>query len=231
MSGFPNIPTPVGGARAPVVEARGLVKSYLSGEKRLGVLAGIDLTVGEGETVGISGESGSGKSTLLNLLAGLDAPDAGAVTWGGRVEMSAARRATYLGMVFQAYYLLPELTAWDNVLLAARMAGGVDRAVKTRATELLAAVGLAERGHHVPAMLSGGERQRVALARALINRPALLVADEPTGNLDERTGEVVIDLLLRLTRETGAALVLVTHNPAHVARCERQLHLHQGRFE
>lgn len=230
MSGIQNSTTSDPGP-APVVMARGVVKSYRSGEKQLGVLAGVDLAVGPGETVGISGESGSGKSTLLNLLAGLDAPDAGTVTWGGRATMSAARRGTHLGMVFQAYYLLPELTAFDNVLLAARIAGVVNRAMKARAADLLAAVGLAERRHHVPAMLSGGERQRVALARALINRPALLLADEPTGNLDERTGEVVIDLLLRLTRETGAALVLVTHNPAHACRCDRQLHLHQGRFE
>jgi lipoprotein-releasing system ATP-binding protein len=230
MSGNPHgMSTP--DRAAPVVAARELVKSYLSGAKPLGVLAGVDLTVGAGESVGISGESGSGKSTLLNLLAGLDAPDAGVVTWGGSGVMTAARRATYLGMVFQSYYLMPELTAWDNVLLAARIAGGYNRAAKTRADELLAAVGLAERRHHVPATLSGGERQRVALARALINRPALLLADEPTGNLDERTGEVVIELLLRLTRETGAALVLVTHNPAHAARCDRRLHLHQGRFE
>lgn len=230
MSSIQNhtTPSPVPPA---VIAARGLVKSYPSGEKQLGVLAGVDVSVGAGETVGISGESGSGKSTLLNLLAGLDAPDAGTVAWGGVTTLSAARRGTYLGMVFQAYYLLPELTAWDNVLLAARIAGVVDRAMKARAEDLLAAVGLAERRHHVPAMLSGGERQRVALARALINRPALLLADEPTGNLDERTGEVVIDLLLRLTRETGAALVLVTHNPAHAARCDRQMHLHQGRFD
>ncbi len=210
-----------------VLSAAGLRKAYPSGDRRIDVLRGVDLRVTAGESVSIRGESGSGKSTLLNLLSGLDTPDSGEILWEGVVP-AAVRRARFLGMVFQAFYLIPELDALGNVLMAGRMLGRPDAARRTRARELLSRVGLAERSTHLPAQLSGGERQRVAVARALMNSPRLLLADEPTGNLDEHTGEAVIDLLLGLCRETGTALVLVTHNPAHAARTDRALRMHDG---
>jgi predicted ABC-type transport system involved in lysophospholipase L1 biosynthesis ATPase subunit len=213
----------------PVLSARGIRKSFRSGEVLLEVLRGVDLDVGAGESVSIRGESGSGKSTLLNLLAGLDSPDSGTVVWEGSRDTGPARRAAYLGMVFQSFYLVPELDALANVLLARRILGGpVDRAARGRARELLSRVGLAERGHHLPPQLSGGERQRVALARALMNAPRLIVADEPTGNLDERTGNGVVELLMEMCSSAGTALVLVTHNAAHAAKAGRTLMLHAG---
>ena len=212
-----------------VLSAVGVRKSYPSGDRRIEVLCGVDLRVAAGESVSIRGESGSGKSTLLNLLSGLDAPDAGEIRWDGSAP-SAGTRARYLGMVFQSFYLIPELDAWQNVLMAGRMLGRTGAESRARARDLLERVGLGGRASHLPAQLSGGERQRVAVARALMNSPRLLLADEPTGNLDERTGEAVIDLLLGLSRETGTALVLVTHNPAHAARTGRALTLHDGRL-
>jgi predicted ABC-type transport system involved in lysophospholipase L1 biosynthesis ATPase subunit len=219
----------MGRSAAPVLQAAGLRKSFASGDHRIEVLRGVDLDVAAGETVSIRGESGSGKSTLLNLLAGLDAPDAGTLAWAG-APAAANRRAEFLGMVFQSFYLIPEIDAFQNVLMAARIVkipGAVERA---HAKELIARVGLAERASHLPAQLSGGERQRVAVARALMNSPRLLLADEPTGNLDEHTGDAVIELLLGLSRETHTALVLVTHNVAHAAKTARQLILHDGVF-
>jgi predicted ABC-type transport system involved in lysophospholipase L1 biosynthesis ATPase subunit len=221
---------------ATVLRAVGLRKTYPSGDRTLEVLRGVDLSVGAGESVSVRGESGSGKSTLLNILAGLDRPDAGELTWGSEAAHKlslgelTARRGRFLGMVFQSYYLIPELDAFANVLMAARMVGGAGPAERARATALLKRVGLAERGHHLPAHLSGGERQRVAVARALMNRPAVILADEPTGNLDERTGDEVINLLLGVCAEEHAALVLVTHNPAHAKKAGRQLMLHEGAF-
>jgi predicted ABC-type transport system involved in lysophospholipase L1 biosynthesis ATPase subunit len=218
----------------PVLQARGLTKTYPSGDQTLGVLAGVDLAVAAGESVSIRGESGSGKSTLLNLLAGLDRPDAGELFWGGEAAHRlglgelTARRGRFLGMVFQAYYLIPEIDALANVLMAARLLGGVGAAQRDRAAALLRRVGLGQRGHHLPAHLSGGERQRVAVARALMNRPQVILADEPTGNLDERTGDEVVSLLLEVCAEEKAALVLVTHNPAHAARTARKYLLHAG---
>ena len=213
-----------------VLSARGLRKSFPSGDAVLEVLRGVDLDVAAGESVSIRGESGSGKSTLLNLLAGLDAPDSGTVTWGGSPDTRASRRAAYLGMVFQSFYLVPELDAFSNVLLARRILGGVDAAARQRARSLLGEVGLAARAHHLPAHLSGGERQRVALARALMNEPRIIVADEPTGNLDERTGNEVVELLLGLCSSANTALVLVTHNAAHAAKTRRSLTLTAGVF-
>jgi lipoprotein-releasing system ATP-binding protein len=210
-----------------ILTARGLTKTYLSGTQRLQVLRGVDVDVAAGESVSIRGESGSGKSTMLNLLSGLDAPDAGTLTWAGEAA-TAERRAVFLGIVFQSFYLIPEIDARQNVLMASRMIRPPTRQDKVRASDLLARVGLAERGHHLPMQLSGGERQRVAVARALMNTPKLLLADEPTGNLDEHTGDAVIDLLLGLCRETGTALVLVTHNVAHAAKTDRKLFLHDG---
>lgn len=220
-----------------VLRAAGLRKSYRSGDATLDVLRGVDLTVAPGESVSIRGESGSGKSTLLNLLAGLDRPDAGELWWGDEAAAKlslgelTSRRATFLGMVFQAYYLIPEIDALANVLMGARMLGVPGRAERERAAELLQRVGLGERGHHTPAHLSGGERQRVAVARALMNRPAVLLADEPTGNLDERTGDEVINLLLEVCAEQNTALVLVTHNAAHAKKCARHLFLHLGQWD
>ena len=220
----------------PVLKAIGLSKTYPSGDKTLGVLAGVDLSVAAGESVSIRGESGSGKSTLLNLLAGLDRPDAGELFWGGEAAHKlslgelTARRGRFLGMVFQAYYLIPEVDALANILMGARMVGRVGPAEHDRAYALLKRVGLDARGHHLPAQLSGGERQRVAVARALMNRPKVLLADEPTGNLDERTGDEVIALLLEVCREEQTALVLVTHNPTHAAKTGRQHFLSAGRL-
>jgi lipoprotein-releasing system ATP-binding protein len=214
-----------------ILTARGLAKTYQSGDRKIGVLRNVELEVAAGESVSIRGESGSGKSTLLNLLAGLDTPDAGTLTWAGApVVMADAtrRRADFLGMVFQSFYLIPEIDAWQNVLMAARIRRAPGPAERARARELLARVGLAERISHLPSQLSGGERQRVAVARALMNSPRLLLADEPTGNLDEQTGDAVIELLLDLCRETGTALVLVTHNLAHAAKTRRALFLHEG---
>ncbi len=210
-----------------VLAASALAKSYLSGDRRIDVLRGVDLAVAAGESVSIRGESGSGKSTLLNLLSGLDAPDGGTIHWAGTAP-GPERRAQFLGMVFQSFYLIPEIDAFQNVLMAARMVRRPGAAERARARELLGRVGLAERATHLPAQLSGGERQRVAVARALMNAPKLLLADEPTGNLDERTGDAVIELLLTLCRETGTALVLVTHNVAYAAKTNRALFLHDG---
>ena len=214
--------------RDAVLSARGLRKSYPSGDTLLEVLRGVDLDVAAGESVSIRGESGSGKSTLLNLFAGLDAPDSGTVSWAGSTDTGAGRRAAFLGMVFQSFYLVPELDAFSNVLLARRILGGADRAARDRARGLLDHVGLAGRSHHLPTQLSGGERQRVAIARALMNRPRLIVADEPTGNLDEKTGGGVVELLLGMCSSAGTALVLVTHNAAHAARTGRRLILESG---
>lgn len=221
---------------APVLRAAGLRKAYRSGDAALEVLRGVDLEVRAGESVAVRGESGSGKSTLLHLLAGLDRPDAGGLWWAGEslAELDEAalmaRRGRFLGLVFQAYYLVPEIDALANVLLAARLIGVPGPGERARAAALLERVGLAARARHTPAQLSGGERQRVAVARALMNRPAVILADEPTGNLDERTGDEVVRLLLEVCAEERAGLVLVTHNAAHAARAQRQLLLHQGRW-
>jgi putative ABC transport system ATP-binding protein/lipoprotein-releasing system ATP-binding protein len=214
-----------------ILTAEGVRKSYLSGDRKIEVLSGVDLAVSAGQSVSIRGESGSGKSTLLNLLAGLDTPDQGRILWGKLPTLDAARRATYLGMVFQSFYLIPELDSFQNVLMARRMVGRITGEEKKRADDLLARVGLTDRRRHLPNQLSGGERQRVAVARALMNRPPLLLADEPTGNLDERTGDAVIELLLNVCRETATALVLVTHNAAHAAKTSRQLRLTEGRMD
>lgn len=214
-----------------ILSAEGVRKSYLSGDRKIEVLSGVALAVSAGQSVSIRGESGSGKSTLLNLLAGLDTPDEGRILWGNLPTLDASRRATYLGMVFQSFYLIPELDSFQNVLMARRMVGRITGEEKKRADDLLARVGLTDRRRHLPNQLSGGERQRVAVARALMNRPPLLLADEPTGNLDERTGDAVIELLLNVCRETATALVLVTHNAAHAAKTSRQLHLTEGRMD
>ncbi|MEO6567759.1 MAG: ABC transporter ATP-binding protein [Opitutaceae bacterium] len=210
-----------------ILSAQHLRKTYLSGTQRLEVLRDVSFDVSAGETVSIRGESGSGKSTLLNLIAGLDTADAGTLTWAWR-PVQAERRALFLGIVFQSFYLIPEIDALANVLMASRIIKPPGPAERARAKDLLARVGLSERAEHLPSQLSGGERQRVAVARALMNAPKLLLADEPTGNLDEHTGDAVIELLLSLSRETQTALVLVTHNAAHAAKTQRQLFLREG---
>jgi predicted ABC-type transport system involved in lysophospholipase L1 biosynthesis ATPase subunit len=214
----------------PILQSTGLHKSYLSGERSIEVLRGVDFAIAAGESVSIRGESGSGKSTLLNLLSGLDAPDSGELRWQGSPTLAPEARGRLIGLVFQSFYLIPEIDALENVLFAARLLGKVGSAERERARDLLRRVGLAERASHVPAKLSGGERQRVAIARALMNRPQLILADEPTGNLDEGSGDAVIDLLLALCAEEGCALVLVTHNAAHASRCARRLFLREGGF-
>lgn len=211
----------------PVLSGRDVRKNYLSGDRQIAVLRGANVDVYAGESVSIRGESGSGKSTLLHLLAGLDSPDEGTITWAGG-PADAHRRAEFLGMVFQSFYLIPELDALQNVLMASRIRRRPTAADRARAKDLLARVGLAGRVDHLPTQLSGGERQRVAVARALMNSPKLILADEPTGNLDEHTGDAMIDMLLTLCRETGTALVLVTHNVAHAAKTQRALFLHDG---
>ncbi|HAV12905.1 MAG TPA: ABC transporter ATP-binding protein [Opitutae bacterium] len=220
-----------------LLEARGLGKQFPGGDEAISVLDGVDLQVLRGESVSIRGESGSGKSTLLNVLSGLEIADRGELFWEGQLVSKrslswlAARRTRFIGFVFQAYYLAPELNSMENVLLGARIAGRVDSTVVDRAEALLKKVGMGHRLKHGSTKLSGGERQRVAVARALINNPPLVLADEPTGNLDEATGEAVMELLLDLANEESKSLVLVTHNPEFAERTQRQLHLHLGKFE
>ncbi len=211
-----------------VLSAAGLRKGYRSGDRRIDVLRGVDLDVRPGESLSIRGESGCGKSTLLYLLAGLDAADAGSLLWRGAPDTGASRRALFLGMVFQSFYLMPELTARENVIMARRILGAPDAAAWARADELLARVGLSARARHLPSQLSGGERQRVAVARALMNSPTLVLADEPTGNLDEGTAGSIIELLLGLCADTRTALVLVTHHAGYAARTGRQFVLRDG---
>jgi predicted ABC-type transport system involved in lysophospholipase L1 biosynthesis ATPase subunit len=219
---------------ATVLEARGLAKSFRTPHGAVDVLRSADFMVAAGESVSIRGESGSGKTTLLYCLAGLEGFDRGTLAWEGRdvgragAAELARLRGQLLGFVFQSYCLAPELDALDNVLLARRVMGRVRPEDRERAKALLERVGLGARMRHVPGKLSGGEAQRVALARALLNRPRLLLADEPTGNLDEQTAEEVMGLLLRLSGEEGTALVLVTHHAGFAGRTGRALRLAQG---
>ncbi|TCJ13426.1 ABC transporter ATP-binding protein [Parasulfuritortus cantonensis] len=216
------------------IEVEDLGKSVWLGEERLDILAGVSFTVNSGETVAVLGSSGSGKSTLLGLLAGLDTPSTGSVRVDGTdlfgldEDGRAALRGRGMGFVFQAFQLLPDLSALDNVMLPLELAGAAD--ARERARAQLARVGLARRERHRPGQLSGGEQQRVALARAFAVAPRLLLADEPTGNLDPHTGAQIIDLMLDLNREQGATLIVVSHDPALAARCGRQLRLEGGRL-
>jgi lipoprotein-releasing system ATP-binding protein len=216
------------------VRAGGLTKTYQDGVRRVEVLTGIDLAVEPGEMVAIVGPSGSGKSTLLHLLGALDRPDSGSVVIGGEslAGLSGARLAAFrnrtIGFVFQFHQLLPDFTALENVMLPGRIAGLEPRRVLESARRLLLEVGLEERLEHFPNQLSGGERQRVALCRALALEPPLLLADEPTGNLDPASGEHVFELLLDLQGRHGTTGILVTHNPEIAQRCTRILRLEGG---
>ena len=221
----------------PLVEARGLVKRYVDGPAVVEVLRGLDLEIARGERVAIIGESGVGKSTLLHLLGCLDAPSGGQLLLDGvdvftRPESEiAALRNREVGFVFQFHHLLADFTALENVMLPALIAREPARQVRDRATALLERVGLGARLEHRPGELSGGEQQRVAVARAVMRRPRLLLADEPTGNLDPGTGERVHELLLELNEESGSTLVVATHNARLAAAMERTLRLVGGRIE
>lgn len=218
-----------------MLEARNLHKSYRLHGKRLEILTGASFAAGAGETVAIVGRSGAGKSTLLHVLGGLDRPDAGEVFLDGiPLYARSARcrtrlRAERIGLVFQAYHLLPEMDLTENVMLPAMALGGSSRrTLRARAEELLERVGLKERLRHRPMELSGGEQQRAAIARAMMNRPPVILADEPTGNLDASTGDRVLELLFGLTRASGTLLMMVTHSPETAARCDRTLTLADG---
>ncbi len=218
-----------------MIEVRNLTKILTSGSHRLEILRNIDLTVKRGEVVAIEGPSGSGKSTLLGLLAGFDSPTQGSIKIDGEEitefdeDQLALLRGKKLGFVFQSYNLIPTLTAEENVVLPLELQGDSPRAL-FRARELLSAVGLETRLSHYPAQLSGGEQQRVALARAFACNPSILLADEPTGNLDSVTGNIVLELLLKLNRSQGATLVLVTHDPALSRLTNRIVRLLDGRI-
>jgi lipoprotein-releasing system ATP-binding protein len=220
----------------PVIECRGLKRSFREAGGELTVLEGIDLTVAAAERVAIVGASGSGKTTLLQLLGGLDAPSAGEISICGRAmhrlgDSERGRlRNEAIGFVYQFHHLLPEFTAEENVAMPLLIRRQERASAMAAARELLSRVGLAERTHHKPGELSGGERQRAAVARALITRPRVVLADEPTGNLDGHTGEHVLDLMLELNREYGTSLVIVTHDLRIAARMDRQLELKNGRL-
>lgn len=221
----------------PALECRGLRKEFTEGASSLEVLKGVDLAIAPGERIAVVGPSGAGKTTLLQLLGGLDLPTAGQVMVRGQDLAGAGNadrgriRNRYLGFVYQFHHLLPEFSALENVampLLVRRLS--FDQ-VRRRAADVLERVGLGARLDHKPGELSGGERQRVAVARAVVTEPAVVLADEPTGNLDRKTGELVLDLMLDLNRDAGASLVVVTHDPGIAARMGRVLRMQDGRVE
>ena len=217
-----------------VVEARAVTKRYHDGALDVAVLKGIDFEVKRGESVAILGASGCGKSTLLHLLGGLDQPSAGEVWCCGQAlhslddQQRGVVRNRYLGFVYQFHHLLPEFSALENIALPVLISGAGRTAARARADELLAQVGLTARAQHRPAELSGGERQRVAIARALVMQPRCVLADEPTGNLDEETAQSVLATMLRLKRDFDTALVIVTHDRRIAEQMDRQVHLRNG---
>jgi predicted ABC-type transport system involved in lysophospholipase L1 biosynthesis ATPase subunit len=219
---------------APQLVARDLRRSFRMGPRRIEVLRGISMEVQRSEAVFLVGASGAGKTTLLYTLAGLERPEEGTVEFEGQrlytgsSQAQAHIRNTQMGFVFQSYFLLPELTALENVMLPGMIGG---RVRESAAEESLRSVGLGERLQHLPAELSGGEQQRVAIARALVNDPAIVFADEPTGNLDSKTGDAIMDLLLSLGRERKKTLLVVTHDPRLAALGDRQLHIVDGVLE
>jgi len=214
---------------------RGVDLSLGRGAARVHILRDVALTIGKGEAVGVVGPSGSGKSTLLMIMAGLERPDSGeveidGVRLGAMNEDALARfRGQRIGIVFQSFHLIPTMTSLENVAAPLELAGAYD--ATARATAELEQMGLGNRLSHYPAQLSGGEQQRVALARALCPRPSLLIADEPTGNLDETTGNTIVDLIFNLPARRGATLALVTHDAALAARCDRVIHMRSGKVE
>jgi len=214
---------------------RGVDLSLGRGAARVHILRDVALTIGKGEAVGVVGPSGSGKSTLLMIMAGLERPDSGeveidGVKLGAMNEDALARfRGQRIGIVFQSFHLIPTMTALENVAAPLELAGAYD--ATARATAELEQMGLGNRLSHYPAQLSGGEQQRVALARALCPRPSLLIADEPTGNLDETTGNTIVDLIFNLPARRGATLALVTHDAALAARCDRVIRMRSGKVE
>jgi putative ABC transport system ATP-binding protein len=217
-----------------VLKAQQLSKQVSSPEGTLTILDQVSLEITRGESIAIVGASGAGKSTLLGLLAGLDVPSEGKI-WLGNEEITtldedgrAALRADNVGFVFQSFHLIPSLTAKENIMLPLELTGAGNAA--EAAMQALRTVGLEARSGHYPHQLSGGEKQRVAIARAFVVNPTLLFADEPTGNLDQQTGDTVIDLLFRMNAETSTTLVLVTHDPGLASRCDRVLHMDAGRF-
>jgi ABC-type lipoprotein export system ATPase subunit len=219
----------------PLLSAKGLTKSYVMGGRSIEVLRGVDLEVARGDFLALRGASGAGKSTLLHLIGGLDSPNSGEILFDGRdiAKFSEGElthfRNRRVGFIFQAYHLLPELTALENVCLPSRI-GRVSAAVaQSRATALLEQVGLKERVEHKPYELSGGEQQRVAIARSLVASPELILADEPTGNLDSRTGLEIIELLKNLSVQTNAALIIATHDIKVAAAARRVIELADGR--
>jgi putative ABC transport system ATP-binding protein len=221
---------------APAIQVSALTKSIPTATHRVDILRGIDLQIERGEFVAIMGPSGSGKSTLLGLLAGLDTPTSGRIILDGEditglnEDRMALLRGRKVGFVFQSYHLLPTLTAEENVLLPYELTGGNGVDGPKRARELLESVGLLDRRDHYPVQLSGGEQQRVALARAFMVRPPILLADEPTGNLDTQNGQHVLELLISLNQREGTTLVLVTHDPALSSRASRRITLRDGRI-
>lgn len=227
---------PRAGAEAPLFRVRGLQRWFDEARARVHVLRGIDLDIGRGERVAVVGASGSGKTTLLQILGGLDAASEGEVCLDGvawdRLSPRAQgrRRNQYLGFVYQFHHLLPELSASENVALPLLIRGARARAAKRAADAMLDRIGLGERRGHKPGALSGGERARVAIARALVTKPAAVLADEPTGNLDADRAEQVFDLLLELNREVGATLVVVTHDERLADRLDRRLVMDHGRL-
>jgi lipoprotein-releasing system ATP-binding protein len=229
MTGDPDKP-------APAVELRAVERSFLQGGERLVILNGVDFTLAPGEIVALVGPSGAGKSTLLQVAGLLDRPGSGEVWIAGHATrglsdsaMSRMRR-DYLGFVFQFHHLLPEFTALENVVLPQLIAGIARREARARAGELLAMMGLAERASHPPARLSGGEQQRVAIARAMANAPRVILADEPTGNLDHQTATRVMTLLIELVHRTGVAALVATHNLELAARMDRTIQLAEGQL-